>query len=59
MSAFHIGWPEGIYLFLTIFALGITLAKHGEPNTGKNNIWVSLIASGIHFAIMWWGGFFA
>lgn len=39
-------------------ALGIALVQHGKPKTGNHSFWVQLIASGIGFTLLWWGGFF-
>ena len=47
-------------LMLCIFAmsLGLNLAKHGEPRTGKYSFWVSLISSAIELSVLYFGGFF-
>lgn len=47
-----------IYLLLITSSLGMTFAKHGEPKTGKENGWTSLIAAGIIIFILYKGGFF-
>lgn len=50
--------PQIIYLGLNIFALGVILSKHGEPETGKHNFMVSLVFQAGYVAILYWGGFF-
>lgn len=53
----NIGWPQGITLGLLILSLGVALAEHGRPR-GPSNAWMTLIATIIHIALLWWGGFF-
>jgi len=47
-----------IYLGIIAIGLGMTFAKHGEPKTGKENGWVSLISCAIVLFILYKGGFF-
>jgi hypothetical protein len=53
-----LGLPQLIYLALSLVGLGIELAKHGEPKSGRHDALSSVIASGVIFGILWWGGFF-
>lgn len=46
------------YLLLIAISLGMTFAKHGEPKTGKENGWITLITSGVVLFILYKGGFF-
>lgn len=41
--------PQLLYLALSLMGLGITMAKHGQPQTGKHSFWISLTAA----ALMW------
>ena len=47
-----------IWLGLMMLSLGVTLAKHGKPKTDNYSFGSSLIAFGIQFAILYYGGFF-
>jgi len=47
-----------IWLGLMMLSLGINLAHHGRPKTGKDNFWYALVGFGIHFVILYYGGFF-
>lgn len=47
-----------ILLILYAVALGVALAKHGEPKTGLFSFWSSLIGTVIELGLLWWGGFF-
>ena len=50
---------EIIYLTLLMMSLGIYLAKHGEPKTGKYSFWSALISTTIQIVILYLGGFFS
>jgi LPXTG-motif cell wall-anchored protein len=52
-------WPQYVYLALAFLALGLNLAKHGEPKTGTVNFWVSLVGLALVATLLWFGGFFA
>ena len=54
----NIGWPEGIWLGLTLGGLLLVANLHGKPKTGKWDIFVTIINSVIMFGILYWGGFF-
>lgn len=51
--------PQILMLGLMILGLGISLAQHGEPRTGKHNLMHSIIGCAIQFGLMYWGGFFS
>lgn len=53
------GWPQYVWMALSVLSLGISLAKHGEPETGKKSIWMSLTTFAIVGALLYFGGFFA
>lgn len=52
------GW-QITYIVLMCLSLGISLKEHGEPKTGYNNFWTSLLAVGIQIGILYMGGFFS
>lgn len=54
-----IGWPEGITLSLWLVGIVYAIAHDGEPKKGKYDASVAIIACGISFFILWWGGFFS
>ena len=45
-------------VILMAMSLGMHLAKHGEPRTGKYNFWAELFGSTVTLALLWGGGFF-
>ena len=47
-----------IWIILTALSVGCTLADHGKPRTGKNNVWTTLIAAAIQLGLLYGGGFF-
>lgn len=47
-----------IYLCLIMFSLGISLAHHGKPKTGNDNVWHIIIANIITLFLLYKGGFF-
>ncbi|WNL50900.1 hypothetical protein Murka_0064 [Xanthomonas phage Murka] len=51
--------PQLIYLALMFVGIGIAVSKHGQPETGKHNAWVTLIASALVINLLLWGGFFS
>ena len=40
------GWFIAV-IIIYVLSLGITLGKHGKPQEGTHNFWVSLITVGI------------
>lgn len=50
--------PQLIMLGLMVLGLVFTATVHGRPKTGKHDVWVLLVSTGIQIWLMWWGGFF-
>lgn len=53
-----VGWPQMIYLALSLLGTAYVIANHGKPKTGKHNGVSQVIALLIVFGILYWGGFF-
>lgn len=51
--------PQFITLALYGIGCGISLAKHGEPETGEHNFFTSLAMSAVCITVLWWGGYFS
>ena len=47
-----------ILLALVFLNLGIYLAKHGEPKTGKYNFGLQLISTAIELTLFYYAGLF-
>lgn len=45
------------YLALNVLGLGVTLARHGEPQ-GNHNAFLSLFAWGVSLTLLYMGGAF-
>lgn len=45
-------WAFYTFAVLWIMGLGLSLAEHGSPKTGKNNFWITLISVGINFMLL-------
>ena len=54
----HIGWPQGIYLTLTLLGFWVIASKHGQPRTGRYDLASSSVLTACILAVLWWGGFF-
>lgn len=52
------GVPQIAIIVLYALSLGMSMAQHGKPRTGKHDFWGSLITTIIMLAILRWGGFF-
>lgn len=52
------GAPQIIIIAIYALSVGIDIAKHGEPKTGRYNAAASLIGSAIGLSLLYWGGFF-
>lgn len=57
MGALVIGWPQGIYLALTLFGLGVVVAKHGKPREAYDAT-ITTIGTALILGLLYWGGFF-
>lgn len=55
----NIGWPEGIWIGLTMASLLLIAAQHGCPRDGKHNFALAFMAALINIGLLYWGGFFA
>jgi len=51
------GAQIGVVVLLSL-SVGISMAQHGKPKTGKESVWTSLIAAAIWIGLLNWGGFF-
>lgn len=51
-------WPAIIYVLMTLFGLGVSLANHGRPETGTKNFFLVLGVCAFQTWLLWWGGFF-
>lgn len=49
--------PIGIMVFVSIFGLGLTCAKHGEEKTRTENFWITVIAQALHWGLLYWAFF--
>jgi len=55
----NIGWPQAIYLVLTIIGLGVELGRHGETKRpARHNAVSTFIAAAAVLGLLYWGGFF-
>ena len=50
--------PQLILLALYSVELGMVLAYHGQPKTGRYNFSVTFFAIVLNLSILYWGGFF-
>lgn len=51
-------WPQLIWLAMNLLSLGCVLAKHGQPEKGNHNFFVSLVLTVLMGLLLYWGGFF-
>jgi hypothetical protein len=56
---FTIGWPQAIFLVWMLVAIISGVINHGTPETGKKNVWNTLMVVAILIAIVAAGGFFS
>ncbi len=54
----NLGWPQIIWIILTIMGLCLTAYNHGKTPKYSDNFWVCLLAKCISIGILYWGGFF-
>jgi uncharacterized membrane protein len=50
--------PQIIWIVWMTLGLGLYMALHDKPKTGKYNFWIGLITVALQAALLWWGGFF-
>lgn len=58
----NIGWPEGIWIALTVLTILVHAFHDREPRTGAAAIYsfpVAVCNAAIFAALLYWGGFFA
>ena len=51
-------WPQITILILIVLQIGISLAKDGQPKTGKWSFGWSLFNASILLTLLYFGGFF-
>jgi LPXTG-motif cell wall-anchored protein len=44
-------------IVLWALSVGISAAKHDQPKTGKESVWIALAGVVVMIGITWWGGF--
>lgn len=49
--------PQIVMIALYALGLGIAIEEHGKPKSGTHNVWITLVATALVAAILWWGGF--
>lgn len=55
----NIGWPQGIWIGLTIFSLIVGAAMDGKPRTGEHRFALTFVFTLLGFGLLYWGGFFS
>lgn len=53
------GWPQITWIVLTCIALGVGVAAHGLPRTGRHSFWWQLFSAVFLCWLLWCGGFFS
>ncbi|MGB3042500.1 MAG: hypothetical protein WBB98_04880 [Xanthobacteraceae bacterium] len=51
-------WPQIVYITLTCFGVGVTLARYGEAKVSRYD-WTDIFATALVGTILYFGGFFA
>lgn len=51
--------PQIIVIGLWALSVGLTWAKHGTPETGNHNAFLSILSVAIMAGLLWWGGFWS
>lgn len=52
------GWPQVTIIALYALSLGVTLALHGKPRTGKHSFFTGLFGASLTLVPLYFGGFF-
>ncbi|KFK92742.1 MULTISPECIES: transglycosylase SLT domain-containing protein [unclassified Serratia (in: enterobacteria)] len=52
-------WPQITWIVAVTLGLGMSIAKHGEPRTGKFSFWWQLFGAAVTAWLLWSGGFFS
>lgn len=55
-AAWH--WPQIVYAVISLLGIGIVWEKHGKPQERPHNIFTTLTATAIAWALLIFGGFF-
>ena len=50
--------PQVLLVVLFSLSLGLSIARHGQPEEGRRNALYSLVSTAVMFALLYWGGFF-
>lgn len=53
------GWPQIIYIGLVTLGLGYSLAKDGQPKTGRHDFVGHGVVASLIIGLLYWGGFFS
>ncbi|WP_191058540.1 hypothetical protein [Geminicoccus harenae] len=53
------GWPQYVYIALTLIGLSVSLANHDQPKKGKENAIPTILAMVLVYYLLWKGGFFS
>lgn len=54
------GWPEWIWVVLSLLGLGRVLAKHGEmEEPSRYDFRISAVVTAAMAGLLYWGGFFS
>jgi hypothetical protein len=51
--------PQIVMIVILALGVGISMEQHGRPKTGTENCVITIIATGIMVALMYWGGFWS
>lgn len=52
------GWPQVIWVVIAAIALGVHIAKHGEPMKQEFHAGARLAHVVLMAGLLYWGGFF-
>lgn len=58
MMTLYMYWPQVIWAVMALLGLGIEMARHGQPRTGKHSFWWQLSGTALVAGLLWSGGFF-
>ena len=51
-------WPQIVYLAIVFAGFGLNVAKHGEPEDGKYNVFSYSAGAALMIGLLYAGGFF-
>jgi hypothetical protein len=58
MPDWYFGWPQIAWIVCVGVSLGINMAEHGKPHTGKHNVVYPMLAMSLSVVFLYYGGFF-